>query len=265
MATRDPNFWKRFSIAVHQDDLEKSEMSQQKSNTSELKPSYVSSSHLSSAPTSPASHTSQPTPTSPKSPTDLFSTTPPSLALSLPAPITSTPQTTLETPPPTAQTPQTQPQPQPQKRTKLQKSPSQKTLLRPTLPSPPKTPSSQKETSIYHTTSITKTTTTTTTKPTTKTKKTTIHTLTHLKPPYKTQQNISNISLNLYPNRSPSRFKFWTTIEANPPSPSDSWLVAQNRKKRQRTWMCWVFWGVLGGVVAGVVVAIVVLKERGIL
>jgi hypothetical protein len=99
-------------------------------------------------------------------------------------------------------------------------------------------------------------------------------------------------------NRPPSRFKFWTSISANPnPYPStsspahtspsslstkryknyeeaqangyrgtrESWLEEQTRKKRKRALMCWGFWGVVGLVVAGVVVAVVLLRGKGII
>jgi len=46
---------------------------------------------------------------------------------------------------------------------------------------------------------------------------------------------------------------------------SDSWLVSQRRKARQRTWMCWLFWTGILTLVAAVVVTILVLKARRIL
>ncbi|EAT83093.1 hypothetical protein HBI56_071030 [Parastagonospora nodorum] len=59
MAVQDPNFWRRFSTAVHQDDVQK--------GTPHLKHSYVDSSPrpISSAPMSPTSQCQLFTPTSP--------------------------------------------------------------------------------------------------------------------------------------------------------------------------------------------------------
>ncbi|KAF2265471.1 hypothetical protein CC78DRAFT_185442 [Lojkania enalia] len=87
------------------------------------------------------------------------------------------------------------------------------------------------------------------------------------KPPFQTyttmHRNPSQLTLGLS-GRPPSRFKFWTSISANGLT-SDSWLEAQLRKKRQRTWMCWAFWLVFFALVAGVVIAILLLKARHII
>ncbi|KAL6706958.1 hypothetical protein ACN47E_004908 [Coniothyrium glycines] len=46
---------------------------------------------------------------------------------------------------------------------------------------------------------------------------------------------------------------------------SASWLESQRRKKRQRSCMCWLFWGTVMLLVAGAVAAVVVLRKKGVL
>ncbi|CBX91450.1 predicted protein [Plenodomus lingam JN3] len=267
MTTRDPNFWKRFSVAVHQDELAKTEMSQQNTNNHcDLKHSYVSSSRSSSAPTSPA-------PASPTSPTSLFSPVPNALTLPLAYPTTPA-QPSLSQPSNNddnnrntkpakqdRQNPRTTTSTTPPKRTKLQKTPSQKTLLRPTLTPLPS--SNQKRTSIYTTSTNTNATTTPPTQPNRPPPLPLPPPPSHNHKPHRQSCHPPSPSLNLY-NRPPSRFKFWTTISADAPR-RDSWLESQKKKARQRAWMCWAFWGVVGCVVAGVVVTVVVLGRKGVL
>jgi t-SNARE complex subunit (syntaxin) len=66
--------------------------------------------------------------------------------------------------------------------------------------------------------------------------------------------------------RPKSAFRFWTTISADAATSRDSeWLEGQQRKARQRTWMCWLFWMVFLVVVVGAVVTVVVLRGKGII
>ena len=66
--------------------------------------------------------------------------------------------------------------------------------------------------------------------------------------------------------RPKSAFRFWTTISADAADCRDSeWLEGQRRKARQRTWMCWLFWMVFLVVVVGAVGAVVVLRGKGII
>lgn len=226
MATRDPNFWKRFSIAVHQDELLKSEMSLQTQQQNELKHSYVSSSPLSSAQPSsiPGSCTESPP---------------------MPAP----PMATLPRERPTLDNTLRAGQsahPKPKRPlSRLQKTPSTRPLLRPTQYSSTEPPSPIALASPYthH-----------------------AHDDLAPQPPPPTKlfhHNFSTLSLSLH-NGPPGSFKFWTTITADAPR-RDSWLVSQKRKARQRTWMCWLFWTGFLALVAAVVVTVLVLKAKGIL
>jgi len=116
MATRDPNFWKRFSIAVHQDDLLKSEMSQHSPEHRDLKHSYVSSLFLSSA---------QPTMTASSMPSSTPGFPPPAIL----------PRERASPDPSTSARHNAYPKPK-RTRSKLHKTPSTRPLLRPTLHSP---------------------------------------------------------------------------------------------------------------------------------
>ncbi|KAF3039737.1 hypothetical protein E8E12_006448 [Didymella heteroderae] len=85
--------------------------------------------------------------------------------------------------------------------------------------------------------------------------------------------NGSRLSLGIsLSGRPKSAFRFWTTItagdvenETNAGIRNDSWLESQQRKARQRAWMCWAFWGVFLVVVVGAVVAVLVLRGKGII
>ena len=81
--------------------------------------------------------------------------------------------------------------------------------------------------------------------------------------PFTRLRNGSQLTLGLS-GRPQSRFKFWTSVSADP-SNRDSWLESQQRKKKHRTWVCWGFWLCLLLVVGGVVAAILVLKSKGIM
>lgn len=220
MTTRDPNFWKRFSIAVHQDDLAKEEMAQRPDLKHSYVPFILSPSH---------SPLGSPTSQSPLSP---------SIPASKSTPFTPTTSSPLS---PSSQRPQ-------RPRTKLQKKPSTKPLLRPTIPSPPAPaalpPSSSPRTRFD-------------TLPPSSPRLPWTSTHRH------SHTNASILSLSLS-GRPPSRFKFWTTITADPPR-RDSWLIGQKRKARQRTWICWAFWLGLMALVAALVVTLLVLKGRKII
>ncbi|KAG9199111.1 hypothetical protein G6514_009029 [Epicoccum nigrum] len=79
--------------------------------------------------------------------------------------------------------------------------------------------------------------------------------------------NGSRLSLGVsLSGRPKSAFRFWTTISADAATSRDSeWLEGQRRKARQRTWMCWLFWMVFLVVVVGAVVTVVVLRGKGII
>lgn len=77
--------------------------------------------------------------------------------------------------------------------------------------------------------------------------------------------NPSRLSLGLSLSGRPKHsFRFWTTITADA-SHSDSWLESQNRKSRQRTYMCWAFWMTFLVVVVGAIVTVLILKGKGII
>lgn len=80
--------------------------------------------------------------------------------------------------------------------------------------------------------------------------------------PYRSIHHLSTLSLT---GRPPSRFRFWTTITADGAPPRDSWLESQRRKSKQRTWICWSFWIVIILLVTAVVVTILVLRSHGII
>jgi hypothetical protein len=83
------------------------------------------------------------------------------------------------------------------------------------------------------------------------------------KQPLYTRRNASQLTLGLS-GRPPSRFRFWTSISADPHN-RESWLEEQQRKKSKRTCMCWGFWLVFFAFVAGIVVTILLLKSKGII
>ncbi|KAJ4332161.1 hypothetical protein N0V87_008599 [Didymella glomerata] len=85
--------------------------------------------------------------------------------------------------------------------------------------------------------------------------------------------NSSRLSLGIsLSGRPKSAFRFWTTItagdmedETNAGIRNDSWLEGQQRKARQRAWMCWAFWGVFLLLVVGAIVSVLVLRHKGII
>lgn len=183
---RDPAFWRRFSVAVHQD-----EEAQARATRPELKHSYVTPSPSMQSPTHQIPSPTATMPLSPTSPINPFS------------PMSSEPPT-----PSQPNAPRRQP-------SKLAKS----------HPSEPRKP--RKPAPIY------------------------------------SRRNASALSLGLS-GRPTSKFKFWTSIEADP-SNRESWLEEQHRKKSKRTFMCWCFWLVFLALVAGIVVAILLLKSKGVI
>ncbi|KAF2247351.1 hypothetical protein BU26DRAFT_506606 [Trematosphaeria pertusa] len=206
MATvRDPMFWKRFSVAVHQEEAAKEEQA----SRPELKHSYVNSLSTSELPSpiatptsqshlSPAFGSFQPQPLSPVAMRPL---SPETAALAQP------------TAPATPTTPR-----------RLTKSPSVKAK--------PRQPKSPRRPSLAHN-------------------------------PFARHHNSSQLTLGLS-GRPQSRFKFWTSVTADP-SNRDSWLESQRKKKRQRTYMCWAFWLCFFALVAGVVVCVLLLKAKKII
>ncbi|KAH6883360.1 hypothetical protein BKA58DRAFT_35420 [Alternaria rosae] len=236
---RDPQFWKRFSVAVHQDDLEKINHPQ------DTKQSYVSSS-LSPPLGSPTSQTHLPI-TSP--PMVQLQSTRSSYAASnslspLSVEIFSGGMNTH-----TVQKEKEKKKERP--RSKLQKTPSTKPLLRPSI-------------------SIQELTSTTTQSAYQPPFSPLPSSPTH--PPRSTSRphsffrtpNLSTLSLSHLSGRPQSRFHFTTTITADA-SHRDSWLASQQRKAKQRTWICWCFWICFLMLVAGVVVAIIILKQHKII
>lgn len=249
---QDPNFWRRFSVAVHNDEAAALENG---TGTKETKHAYVVS--LSSPPDSPASTPTSHCHLSPALPAAAFTR-----PLSAPAPafaaekqntahrsrakstyndsmphgkpvllalhtLTSTPPpfpTSLPSTPRSAHfapSPQTLTPPRPSRRT---------SRFRAALCSHPPSPL--------------------------------------LSPPPKHASrcpNASRLSLGMSLSGRPrSSFRFWTTISADG-ARRESWLAGQTRKARQRAWMCWAFWGVFVLLVAGAVVAVLVLKGKGII
>ncbi|KAF1930565.1 uncharacterized protein M421DRAFT_3606 [Didymella exigua CBS 183.55] len=84
--------------------------------------------------------------------------------------------------------------------------------------------------------------------------------------------NGSRLSLGIsLSGRPKSAFRFWTTITAGTVDAEtnagirDSWLEGQQRKARQRAWMCWAFWGVFLVLVAGAIVTVLVLRGKGMI
>lgn len=81
--------------------------------------------------------------------------------------------------------------------------------------------------------------------------------------PFARHGNSSQLTLGLS-GRPQSRFKFWTSVTADPTN-RDSWLEGQRRKKRHRAWVCWIFWLALLIFVGGIVAAILVLRSKHII
>ncbi|USP76299.1 hypothetical protein yc1106_03573 [Curvularia clavata] len=255
---RDPQFWNRFSVAVHQDDLEKQLTSQ------DPKHSYVSTTR-SCSPLSPA-HSPLGSPTSqihlpPSSPGQ-----PPMVQLaSLRVSVMSTPLSPLSLETPLAESPVSEPKrasrwsKNKKTRSYLQKTPSTRPLLRPDIAStrqaststPP--PFSSEASSPQY-------------------QKPAPPSGHHLDPSslpaspsraFFRAPNLSTVSLS-FSGRPASRFKFVTTITADA-SHRDSWLVRQKKKERHRTWLCWAFWLAFLVLVAGVVATVLVLKHKKII
>ncbi|KAJ6199452.1 hypothetical protein J3E72DRAFT_186000 [Bipolaris maydis] len=254
---RDPQFWKRFSTAVHQDDLEKQIMTAQ----SPKHPYVASSSSFTPVPLSLGSPLSQihfPM-SSPGQPpmvhlASLSGSTITSSLSPLSAEISFSDADDKSKPPAKSKA---------LRRSTLQKTPSTKPLLRPNftgsnikLP-----PTASSSTSSSPTTTCSPHHSPLDPPPR-------IHHRASNPPsspfrPFFRAPNISAISLSLS-GRPSSRFKFVTTITADA-SHRDSWLVRQKRKERHRTWICWAFWIALLLLVAAVVTTVLVLKSRGII
>ncbi|KAF2029499.1 hypothetical protein EK21DRAFT_89740 [Setomelanomma holmii] len=221
----DPHFWKRFSVAVHEDEAAKKEMA----GRPDLKHSYVPSS-VSSTISSP----------SVLSPIDLSLVSAPASAV-LPPPsrrreiwerdswgppaIQTQSEKTGETERvmERAQRPKRQP-------SKLQKSHSTRSTARLLPQQPPPAPAIEEKylpPSPSHC---------------------------HRRPSFRCP---SSLSLS----GRPRHFITWTTITANPDHRA-SWLESQKKKSRQRTWICWCFWLGIGVLVAGVVAAVLVLRTH---
>ncbi|CAI6337830.1 unnamed protein product [Periconia digitata] len=277
MATvRDPNFWKRFSAAVHQDDQLKEE-----ANRSGLKQTYVTTISLADDDITMSSLSPAPTPTSqshilsgsaPKfalhpqvrysgelrpvtagAAPPSFSSHSQSSSLSRPR-SQSRPYSSHHTQSNSFARPQSTSYPQPP----LPSKPQSHTQVRPSTP--PQQPSSPQNLSPQAS-STTTTPTRLTKAPRAQTKQGRPRARSN--PLFTRQTNGSQLTLGLS-GRPQSRFKFWTSVSADP-SNRNSWLEGQKRKARQRTYMCWSFWLVLAIVVAGVVAAIVVLKHKHII
>ncbi|KAF2675853.1 hypothetical protein K458DRAFT_397524 [Lentithecium fluviatile CBS 122367] len=220
----DPNFWKRFSVAVHQSDAEKAELA----SRPDLKHSYVALEICET--TNPFSPITTPTSQCPSTPS--YHHTPLSPVAPRSASPSSAPAATqlgerhrgAEEPHAKGRTPTP-----PRTPTRLQKKPSN-AHARPT-PRPDKSPRRPS--------------------------------LAHIHAPFTRHTNTSHLTLGLS-GRPPSRFKFWTSVTADP-SNRDSWLEGQRRKRKQRTWICWAFWVGFVVLVGGVVAAILVLRARGVI
>ncbi|KAF2644438.1 hypothetical protein P280DRAFT_545911 [Massarina eburnea CBS 473.64] len=244
MATiRDPNFWKRFSIAVHQEEALKEELA----NRTDLKHSYVTTLTLESTNTSNTMPSPSATPRSHSLLLDhadaksipKFSQHPQPLSPVALRPMTAeTPVSTFHLRSESHSHSYSQP-PSPS---------SQQPITRPAPPSPTHSPQEPNR--------LTKT-------PTLKSSKTAKSRSRALSHPFTRHTNTSQMTLGLS-GRPQSRFKFWTDVSADP-SNRDSWLEGQNRKRKQRTYMCWGFWGVVLLLAAGAVTAVLVLKSEEII
>ncbi|KAF2822432.1 hypothetical protein CC86DRAFT_78579 [Ophiobolus disseminans] len=233
---QDPNFWKRFSTAVHADDAAKE-------GRADLKHSYVPSQsqvvRTSAAPILP--------PISPSfSPIDYMQ----SLSfVSASAPASAS--AVLPPPPP--------PSSLPRRKEEWEKSEYNLPLSSTTPSAPAPAPIQQKKIPKRQPSKLRKSPSTRSTHPL----------LTPLSPPAPPPPTKpphrcpSSLSLNLS-GRSKAHFHTWTTITADA-ARRDSWLEAQNKKSRQRAWICWAFWGAVIVLVTGVVVAVVVLRAHGVI
>ena len=255
---RDPHFWKRFSVAVHEDDLAKEELAKQ-----DGKNEYVITSTLpfpehspSGTPTAQThTETSQPLrPLSPMRPLSLF----------------FAPNTSPQEAPVLAK--------QQKRRSRLQKTPSTKPLLRPDIPPPTRTISIRTERATISSRPGTQRSNLTTTiapapfstsssRPATQRSNFAPSTLTETPASparsFFRTGNLSVLSLSLS-GRPNSRFNFVTTISADADH-SDTWLMRQKKKERHRTWLCWAFWICLLLLVAAVVVTVLLLRAHHVI
>ncbi|EUC28218.1 hypothetical protein COCCADRAFT_109743 [Bipolaris zeicola 26-R-13] len=260
---RDPQFWKRFSTAVHQDDLEKQLMTAQ----SPKHPYVASSSSFTPVPLSLGSPLSQlhfPMSSPGQPPMVHLASLSGSTITSPLSPLSA--EISFSDPDDTAKYPaKDKRKSKALRRSTLQKTPSTKPLLRPNfngsnikLP-----PTSTSPSSILSS----PTSTICSPDPSPLDPPPRIHhrTSSPSSPfrPFFRAPNISALSLSLS-GRPSSRFKFVTTITADA-SHRDSWLVRQKRKERHRTWICWAFWIGMLLLVAAVVTTVLVLKSRGII
>jgi hypothetical protein len=213
----DPNFWKRFSVAVHNDDASKADLKHSyvitldAPDTAHKDPSPVTT------PTSeaPLSHSFQLRPLSPTSPSIL------SPSLKSPGLDNKWPLSSPLASPTTPRNGRLQ-----KARPGEHRSPARKAS--PPVLSQPRRPS-----------------------------------LAHILP-FTHHNNSSQMTLGGITGRPASRFKFWTSISADPTN-RDSWLEGQRRKRKQRTWICWAFWLGLAAIVGGVVATVLILRQKGIL
>ncbi|KAH7347066.1 hypothetical protein BKA66DRAFT_576424 [Pyrenochaeta sp. MPI-SDFR-AT-0127] len=222
MVVRDPNFWRRFSIAVHQDEAAKEEMTKRPDMKHSYVPSHSSPSRTPLAPSTPRTPLSLDIP-----PMALISPVAVHSPLSLPA-MQSSP----------SERPSRQPQSPKRRRSKLQKTPSTKPLLRPSIQPSTDVPLSPPQPAFAATTR---------------------------------RPSFSHRSFNRYTNSStltlsgrPTTHRFWTTITADP-SNRNSWLESQRKKRRQRTWICWIFWLCFLLLVAAIVTTLLILKSKKII
>ncbi|EUC45409.1 hypothetical protein COCMIDRAFT_26432 [Bipolaris oryzae ATCC 44560] len=258
---RDPQFWKRFSTAVHQDDLEKQLMTAQ----SPKHPYVASSSSFTPVPLSLGSPPSQihfPM-SSPGQPPMVHLASLSGSTITSPLSPLSAEISFSETE--STKSTKDKRKSKPFRRSTLQKTPSTKPLLRPNFTGsniklPPTTSTSPSSISSPTSTSCSPTHSPLDPPPR-------LHHRTSLPQspfrPFFRAPNISAISLSLS-GRPSSRFKFVTTITADA-SHRDSWLVRQKRKERHRTWICWAFWIGLLLLVAAVVTTVLVLKSKRII
>lgn len=224
----DPNFWKRFSVAVHNDDASKVAHA-------DLKHSYVISLDAPDPThTDPSSHITTPTSDSPLS-----------LAFQL-RPLSPIPLSTLS---PSLDdkwplSPEVPSSPLPPRNGRLQKAPPG-SALSPT----PKSPQAKTAPPVFSFSQPRR------------------PSFAHIHVPFASSHhhhNGSQMTLGGFTGRPASRFKFWTSISADPTN-RDSWLEGQRRKRKQRTWICWAFWLALAAVVGGAVATILILREKHIL
>ncbi|CAE7032087.1 hypothetical protein PTNB73_05123 [Pyrenophora teres f. teres] len=285
---RDPHFWKRFSVAVHEDDLAKEELAKQ-----DGKNAYVITSTLPFREPTPLGTPTAQTPTATSQPSQpQMSQATPLRPLSPIRPfsllLSSHPITTITASPPEEASPSTPSSKQKKRRSKLHKSPSTKPLIRPEIAAPIPPPTRTISIKTEHATI------TTSSRPGTQRSNFTPSIApapfssrpgtrrSNLAPSILAPQqqhptspplsparsffrtgNFSALSLSLS-GRPNSRFNFVTTISADVEN-SDTWLARQKKKERHRAWLCWAFWGVLALLVVGVVVTVVVLRAHGII